>query len=451
MASTLTSKLLPYLSYFIYGQVILVGLVLIAGFLILIRRAMNKTPFEGDPAYAREKIAFELTSEINRLRGLRNRIHPGFEAEAEGGGAVVTAPVDTAALEAEIAKRFEDKFAAQQARIEELEKLLAEARAAGPADGASAAAGAGDGLSDEARAALERDKAALNDKVGVLEKTLLEYQIFEQDIALVKKYKAENEELRKQLSATPQVTEEDIASLFSAMTPASEREGGAPAPDMEMKMDDIVSPAAVRLTPAVAPVDATSAASQSLELSMPAIQGSPTAAPTPVPAAVPDLEKPVFATNAPVAAPEPTSNNVELTADELLASLSQGSGGDVNEIAMPSITGSAPSAPTSSSGGIEGLDQTGYGPDAPEDPAASSEADRLLAELAQSLNGGGADAPVEAPKGFVEDTVRQEPAIGAMSGNNLTAEDIEAFAESKELTSDDKLMAEFQKILGSKP
>ncbi|MBS1985605.1 MAG: hypothetical protein JST16_15690, partial [Bdellovibrionales bacterium] len=45
--------------------------------------------------------------------------------------------------------------------------------------------------------------------------------------------------------------------------------------------------------------------------------------------------------------------------------------------------------------------------------------------------------------GFVADKIPEEPTL---SPNTVTPEDLEALAESG--TSDDKLMAEFQKVLG---
>lgn len=261
---TLVGKLLPYLSYFLYAQLALLCAAILVGIGIFLSRVLRKQSIEGDPNYTKERIAIEIHAEITRLRDLRDRIHPGFAKDAEAGGpaqvVTVTQPMTAeakAALEAEIEKKFKEELDYLRNKNTELEAAAKAAPAAAPADGTAAPAPAAgtqemaDALANAAKekGVVEEEAKTLKAKVEVLEKTLTEYQIFENDIALVKKYKAENEELRKQLSATPQVTEEDIASLFSAMVPP----GGTPAQSAAAAGPATPAPAPVAVAPAPAP------------------------------------------------------------------------------------------------------------------------------------------------------------------------------------------------------
>lgn len=281
----MAAKLLPHLSTLFYAQMILLCAAVLVGAVLILRRQLKRQPLEGDPAYTREKIASELTTEIARLRDLRSRIMPELVVDdAVAAGPQVTTTAATAAPmsadeKAKLAAEVEAKFKADMDALKaELETAKTAAAAAGTAPAPSAdgaAAPAGDWFKE--KVSLEEERGTLKSKVEHLEKTLLEYQIFENDIALVKKYKAENEDLRKQLSATPQVTEEDIASLFSAMSGPGGAQGAAAA--------GAAAPAAIP-----APIAAAPAPAPEMVAPAPVV-----AAPEPTPAPAPEPEPEVAA------------------------------------------------------------------------------------------------------------------------------------------------------------
>jgi|GEM_PF-2347814 len=246
MTGDIAARMTPYISYFFFGQLVVTGLAILVAVLLVIRRISRRDPIaQMEPD--KERIAAEIHQEILRLRALRDRLVPGFAGEpmeaipatAISPGAPVVAstpaeptlgpvPVSPAsglsAADIEAAEkrgegRSEVKF---QAQIADLEAKLAAALAASPAP-----AGASGGANPEeiekhrkAAAEAQTQAQALSEKVGALEKVLAEYQIFEEDFALVKKYKEENDRLRQQIEVgggaapSPKVTEDDIASLF---------------------------------------------------------------------------------------------------------------------------------------------------------------------------------------------------------------------------------------------
>ena len=116
MSTGFAGKMMPYLSYFLYAQIVLLALAALMGAVLIIRRILTQQPLEGDPAYTKERIALELTTEITRLRDLRNRIFPGFEATKEGGAVEVTAasaiPL-TDEDKARIQKELDEKYGIQ--------------------------------------------------------------------------------------------------------------------------------------------------------------------------------------------------------------------------------------------------------------------------------------------------------------------------------------------------
>lgn len=345
----------PYLMNVIFAEFILLGIATLVGAVLLIRHILREEPLEGDPAYTKEKIAWELTQEIERLKELRTRIHPAFAAPKDevaapttGEPAVALSADDRAKLEKDLEAKFAEQIATLEKTNKELLEALEKLKGEQPA---VAAAPTGDAVSPEALIEAQKDAQVLKQKVEVLEKTLTEYQIFENDIALVKKYKTENEELRKQLAATPQVTEDDIASLFDAMN--------------------------IPGAPAAAPAAAAPTAPAGTPMQAPGFTQAPPA--QPAPAATVPWSPP---------AEEGTLANAPENVDESLPSL-----------------------------------------------------DDMLKE-AEGAAGKEPAAPAAEP-GYVQEATPHEPSIGA----KISSDDLEALAHTDQ-DSDDKLMAEFQKILG---
>ena len=243
MGTQLAAKLQPYLYYIIVAQLVLLCLAILVGGFLVLRRFFTKQAFEGDSAVDHERIAKEINQEILRLEELRNRIFPSSatsRAVSLGDPAPAVAVVDGAVDSATLAK-FEEQNKASAAKLKDLETQLARARedaakaiaeaAVGSSTASAPAAAAGPSEAeiqariDAANQSISAEKIELSTKVSQLEKVLAEYRIFEEDFALVKRYKTENEKLKKQLSETHQVTEQDISSLFESIG-----EDGAPAP-----------------------------------------------------------------------------------------------------------------------------------------------------------------------------------------------------------------------------
>ncbi len=227
MASNLAAQLHPYLSYLLMGQLALFGGAILVGCVLVFRRLFSRKPAKdlGDDA---SRVAEEINEEIRRLRALRDRLSPDFAGEGDEPSVVaVSAPSGAAnssgADRDAIAKEVEAQWSG---RVKELESQLALAAAA-PASGADPA---------EVEK-LKSEKTELEMKVAGLEKVISEYQIFEEDFALVKKYKEENERLRAAgavpaeapAPAGPKMTEQDIASLFGDIAGDAAKENPAPA------------------------------------------------------------------------------------------------------------------------------------------------------------------------------------------------------------------------------
>jgi hypothetical protein len=211
------------------AQVILLCATVLVGCIWWLRRHFQKQPFEGMSQFDHEKIAHEIQDEIMRLRELRNRIYPAAQATDESNDLLLSAPresaapdpavtIDNAALEAKIAADYETRIQKLNARITELEgELKAKNEATTPAPASS-------GQLEQLQKEFHKDREVLKEQVVHLEKVLAEYKIFEEDFALARRYKAENDQLRKQLSETHNITEDDIASLFKSADPGSENE-----------------------------------------------------------------------------------------------------------------------------------------------------------------------------------------------------------------------------------
>lgn len=314
----------PYISYIFLGQLVVTGAAILVACLLLLRRIVRKDPIaQMEPD--KQKIAAELHQEIQRLRGLRDRLVPDYADEAPervvalptavaaapavagepslgtvGAPAPVTpsAPSSPADLEAAEKRGEERGTSKSSAQILDLEAKLAAALASTPKveAGASAVAPSSEENDKLRKAATEAEAqaAVLKEKVGALEKVLAEYQIFEEDFALVKKYKEENDRLRQQLAAdegaapSPKVTEDDIASLFSDF---GDLQGSAApvaeAPSLEITAPPVSAPVAgvSSESPAASPESAEDLLARfTAELN----SGAPAApAPAPVPASAP--------------------------------------------------------------------------------------------------------------------------------------------------------------------
>jgi hypothetical protein len=226
MSTHIADKLMPYMANLLLVQVILLCATVLVGCIWWLRRHFQKQPFEGMSQFDHEKIAHEIQDEIIRLRELRNRIYPLGQTPVEDddkflstprepSAPVNTVPVDTSALEAKFAADFEARAQQLNSRIAELEAEL-EATKESKAVPAPASSGQLEQLQKE----FHKDREVLKEQVVHLEKVLAEYKIFEEDFALARRYKAENDQLRKQLSETHNITEDDIASLFKSANPS---------------------------------------------------------------------------------------------------------------------------------------------------------------------------------------------------------------------------------------
>lgn len=293
----LQHKLLPFFPYILYGLILLVGVLIVLMSFVLLRGVIKKANFDsGDAKYDHEQIASEIETEIGRLEDLRQRLNPNAvalkaeprlhdsqtaTASAAAGGAAPSEAQINALVEERVKTQLQELQTQLATTQGELKKAQEAAASAGP--------GATGGNAEEltaAKAEIEKEKLALQEKVGHLEKVLAEYQIFEEDFALVKKYKAENEQLRKQLEAasngqpiaasavapSAEVTEADIANMFNELSQTSTPDAPAgvaatPAPDSATT----IAADAPTAAPAVTEVAATPA--------------EPSAAPTPAPAA----------------------------------------------------------------------------------------------------------------------------------------------------------------------
>jgi myosin heavy subunit len=129
---------------------------------------------------------------------------------------------------------------AKQERIEELEKLLAEAQAAS---------------SDEASAGGDEALKAQLDEItkerDQLKDDLAQYDIIEDDLADLKRLKQENEQLKAALeSSGGSIPDSAPAPETEAQAPAVEDEASAPAPEAEAPAAEAEAPAAEPEAPA---------------------------------------------------------------------------------------------------------------------------------------------------------------------------------------------------------
>jgi uncharacterized protein (UPF0262 family) len=307
------ASLMTYSIYAVYT--LLTATVLLGCFLIIRKISQRQPSFEGDLEFDHERIARELDREIKDLENLRNRIFPAshfskssliVQVPVSASGAVlddadilksVEAQLSSQAVKADLPDLSEiaqgtgaspESMAAFQAKVNELTealnrskaelKTLREATASGAASSASGADPAGgpsraelDKLTKELELKVSQQKEEIQKHIGSvkhLEKIIGEYQLFEEDFALVKKYRKENEILRTELIKRG-LSEPDIIKLLEA------------ADALTPRTTKPVQVASVEEAPAATPVEV---AATSAPVSTPAPVAQSATAPSPAPA-----------------------------------------------------------------------------------------------------------------------------------------------------------------------
>jgi hypothetical protein len=245
MLEGLAQKLSPHVMQIFLVQLMIMLAAVAVGCLIVLKRWAKKSNepdlSEGNVDTA---IAFEISQEIGRLENLKSRLLGGAKLQEPAvpaqGASVATAAtpapgqpagqVDLEKIRAEVQVAFEKQTAESMQKVADLEtelkktkdsaealaQQLAQTALSSAAAAVTAEAGGADATAGPRIAALEGEKQELIQKLAHIEKVVAEYRIFEEDFALVKKYKLENEKLKKQLAETHKVTEEDIAGLFQS-------------------------------------------------------------------------------------------------------------------------------------------------------------------------------------------------------------------------------------------
>jgi len=316
MLSSLALALKPYFSTLLLAQAILFFAAVAVGCLIIITRwtkrrrdASQNIEVQGD------SVALEINQEIRRLEELRSRLSTGMAKLSTDPNAVSTQsagtipqqsassvdPMAVDTLKAQMEVEFEKRSQEMSGKVASLEYELAKAREqveaalkASPATSAGVQAGTDQGEDiqklrldhDQEKTTLKGEITQLTEKSARMQTIIDEYKIFEEDFALVKKYKLENEMLKKQLSDTHQVTETDIANLFQSFdkvdAPATETAQEAKQEESFFQTEDLSiannAPAAVEAASAATP--AVTAETVSVPTPEPVM---PTAAPTPAP------------------------------------------------------------------------------------------------------------------------------------------------------------------------
>lgn len=276
----MAEALKPYTLYLIYGQILLLSLAILVGATLIIRRLWKRESVDGGLIQDREKLAAEIHEEVLRLQDLRNRLDSSYIIEGKDisaspvpavlkqGAPAATAethPMQKALSQIELEEKVHAATQALTGEIAQLTQKLAQTEEKLKAALANPAASSGPS-SAEAEAVVAELK-------GLKEK-LEDYQAFEDEIALVKQYKEENERLKAQLAAgggapvpAEKISEDDIASLFAEMGSSSEETAPIPEatvaasePQAEPEVDPLEAllaqePAAEATAPEVAPSD----------------------------------------------------------------------------------------------------------------------------------------------------------------------------------------------------
>jgi hypothetical protein len=242
----IAEALKPYTLYLIYAQILLLSLAIFVGAMLIIRRLWRREPVDGGLIQDREKLAAEIHEEVLRLQDLRNRLDSSYIIEGKdisaspvprvlgtqtvqepsagtsaaavsGAGATANA-LSQIELEAKIhesTQHLTKEISVLTDKLSRAEEKLKSAGTAAPAVDNSA---------------LLAEQEATKAELVELKEKLEDYQAFEDEIALVKQYKTENERLRAQLAAgggaavaatNEGISEDDIASLFAEMASSS--------------------------------------------------------------------------------------------------------------------------------------------------------------------------------------------------------------------------------------
>ncbi|NCN28551.1 hypothetical protein GW915_13380 [bacterium] len=230
-----------------WGVLLVFVAAIIVGALVVIKNHNRKSNFEGNLEFDLEKIAGEIDVEITNLRSLRNRILPyaNLEQVDPEQEAIVNADgKSTSALSAadpSVVKEFQNKITELESKLKEAQsKAGSNSSTASEEEGAASASQ----LSEKDAAELEKQRQEFQVKLNkqeeelkelkknkdLLEKIVSEYQLFEDDFALVKKYKRENEELRKRLMDKEGLNEEQVDSLLATEQEPSAAVASAPPP-----------------------------------------------------------------------------------------------------------------------------------------------------------------------------------------------------------------------------
>lgn len=323
------ASLMTYSIYAVYT--LLTATVLLGCFLIIRKISQRQPSFEGDLEFDHERIARELDREIKDLENLRNRIFPAshfskssliVQVPVSASGAVlndddilnsVEAQLSSQTVKADLPDLSEisqgtgaspEAMAAFQAKVNELTealnkskaelKTLRDSAASGGASGAADPAGGPtraelDQLTKELELKVSQQKEEIQKHIGSvkhLEKIIGEYQLFEEDFALVKKYRKENEILRTELIKRG-LSEPDIIKLLEAadaLTPRTTKSVQVAS------SEEIPAAAPVEAASIPAPEASTAPALQSAQAPAPTSTLAPEAVSvpsTPAPAAVP--------------------------------------------------------------------------------------------------------------------------------------------------------------------
>ncbi len=221
----------PHLPLLLYLQIIVFALAILVGGFLLLRRLARKAPIETQILEEKEKLAAEIHEEILRLKELRDRLFEGGFDDANEPS--VGPRIQQTVTKTEIRDNPEllKKNQELEKTIEALKKEMAALKASKV--GATT-------LPDEAKESIRKEvetelRAKLEVEMGQkvtqqqatiqdLSNRLEEYEIFEDELAQIKKYKEENNRLKEQVTGTgasaEPFSEDDIAKLFSEMTSA---------------------------------------------------------------------------------------------------------------------------------------------------------------------------------------------------------------------------------------
>ncbi|MEO5668888.1 MAG: hypothetical protein ABIR96_12585 [Bdellovibrionota bacterium] len=231
----------PYTLYLIYAQIFLLSLAIFVGSMLIIRRLWRREAVDGGLIQDREKLAAEIHEEMLRLQDLRNRLDSSYVLQGKDvtanpipralSGSAVGVPGSNDATPGATAVAGALNQVELEAKVHEATQYLAKE----VAELTEKLSRAEDGLKNAApadAASQNADQTKTANELRELRDKLEDYQAFEDEIALVKQYKAEIERLKAQLDSAPGtkdigISEDDIASLFAEMGSGSVSDASA--------------------------------------------------------------------------------------------------------------------------------------------------------------------------------------------------------------------------------